>query len=260
MHFRKIRLRVWSDLHLEGASFDQGPLDDIDVIVLAGDISHGVDGVRFSAGLARPVVYVPGNHELYDETYTSALTKLRYEAAKTPNVHVLEQAALTLCGVTFIGATLWTDYAVFGRSSVDDAMRQAERGLRDHQRIRVKSDEGYRPFSPADAYDLHKDSVGFIRRALLSALAPTVVVTHHAPSARSLAGKWVDELISAAYVSNLEDLMVPGVKLWIHGHTHASFDYVIKDTRVICNPRGNSGDRLNADFNRDLTIELRLTP
>ena len=27
-------------------------------------------------------------------------------------------------------------------------------------------------------------------------------------------------------------------QLWIHGHTHDSFDYVVNGTRVVCNPRG----------------------
>ena len=26
--------------------------------------------------------------------------------------------------------------------------------------------------------------------------------------------------------------------VWIHGHTHTSFDYRIQGTRVVCNPRG----------------------
>jgi hypothetical protein len=30
----------------------------------------------------------------------------------------------------------------------------------------------------------------------------------------------------------------PQIKLWTHGHTHELFDYMIGDTRVVCNPRG----------------------
>ena len=26
--------------------------------------------------------------------------------------------------------------------------------------------------------------------------------------------------------------------LWIHGHTHTVFDYVVSGTRIVCNPRG----------------------
>jgi hypothetical protein len=40
-------------------------------------------------------------------------------------------------------------------------------------------------------------------------------------------------------VSELESLMgAERVQLWIHGHTHSSFDYVVAGTRVVCNPRG----------------------
>ena len=46
--------------------------------------------------------------------------------------------------------------------------------------------------------------------------------------------------------------------LWLHGHTHESFDYNIKNTRVVCNPRGyiNSPD-LNKSFNKDLIIDTQ---
>jgi hypothetical protein len=33
-------------------------------------------------------------------------------------------------------------------------------------------------------------------------------------------------------------MMGPAVQLWIHGHTHQSYNYIEQGTRVICNPRG----------------------
>ena len=26
--------------------------------------------------------------------------------------------------------------------------------------------------------------------------------------------------------------------MWVHGHTHERYDYMIGSTRVVCNPRG----------------------
>ena len=43
--------------------------------------------------------------------------------------------------------------------------------------------------------------------------------------------------MSAAFASDLDRLMGKAA-LWIHGHTHDSFDYVLNGTRVVCNPRG----------------------
>jgi len=46
--------------------------------------------------------------------------------------------------------------------------------------------------------------------------------------------------MNGAYHSDLSNIMLdnPQIKLWTHGHTHNCFDYVIGETRVVCNPRG----------------------
>jgi Icc-related predicted phosphoesterase len=47
-------------------------------------------------------------------------------------------------------------------------------------------------------------------------------------------------------------------QLWLHGHTHDSFDYRVGATRVVANPRGYApgGQIENASFDPDLVIEL----
>jgi hypothetical protein len=68
---------------------------------------------------------------------------------------------------------------------------------------------------------------------------PTVVITHHLPSQRSIAPRYAGSLSNAGFVSELDSLMgAERVQLWIHGHTHSSFDYTVAGTRVVCNPRG----------------------
>jgi predicted phosphodiesterase len=49
-----------------------------------------------------------------------------------------------------------------------------------------------------------------------------------------------DQLMNGAYHSSLEELIEqrPCIKLWTHGHTHEPFDYMVHDTRIVCNPRG----------------------
>ncbi len=47
--------------------------------------------------------------------------------------------------------------------------------------------------------------------------------------------------------------------LGIHGHTHDSFDYVLRGTRVVCNPRGYCryvGRPENVDFDPGLAAEV----
>jgi hypothetical protein len=49
-----------------------------------------------------------------------------------------------------------------------------------------------------------------------------------------------DHLTNGAYSSDLSEFILdhPQIKLWTHGHTHDVFDYMIGDTRILCNPRG----------------------
>ena len=84
----------------------------------------------------------------------------------------------------------------------------------------------------------------------------TVVVTHHAPSIRSVAEQYKNEHLSAAFASEMEKFIEKTKPdLWVHGHVHTSSDYHIGSTRVICNPRGYA-DEPNDNFDDDLVIEI----
>ncbi len=83
-----------------------------------------------------------------------------------------------------------------------------------------------------------------------------MVITHHAPSLRSLADSPdAGTLLDAAYANDCEDLMGgERVALWLHGHSHTAVDYDIEGTRVVCNPRGYPGEQTG--FNPNLVLTL----
>jgi Icc-related predicted phosphoesterase len=97
-------------------------------------------------------------------------------------------------------------------------------------------------FSPEDAVEDHKKMLGYIQSVIEGKFDQKfVVVGHHAPSRNSTHPRYArEELMNGGYSSSLDEYIMdhPQIKLWTHGHTHEDFDYMIKSTRIVCNPRG----------------------
>ena len=130
--------------------------------------------------------------------------------------------------------------------------------MNDHRRI-AWAKQPWERFLPSHATKLHGASRAFIEREVGKSGLPTVVVTHHAPSERSVNSRYASGPYSAldrAYYSDLDDLVaISNAALWIHGHVHTNFDYEIGNTRVLCNPRGYPGE--NPDWNPAMVIEVK---
>ena len=233
-----MKLNILSDLHLGHGGLNL-PENDADAVVLAGDIARPREAVAWALGIAKPVLYVAGNHEFYGSSITETLDELKQLCAGT-NIHVLDNDEVIIDGVRFLGTTLWTDFMLFGEgkkraAAIDDALRF----IRDFSRIRVGGD-AEALFSPADSEALFNRHAGWLQARLAEPYAgPTVVITHHAPSPNSIHPRFAGSLLNACFASDAERLLDGSrARLWIHGHTHDSFDYCVNGTRVVCNPRG----------------------
>jgi hypothetical protein len=189
------------------------------------------------------VLYVPGNHEFYGGSIAGTLDELKRLSAGT-HIRVLHDDEVIIEGVRFLGTTLWTDFMLFGEGEKRAAaMQEAQRFMRDFSRIRI----GEAPFSPEPSAALFKQHAAWLEGKLAVPHAgPTVVITHHAPSRRSIHPRFADSLVNTCFVSDAERLIDGNrARLWIHGHTHDSFDYFVNGTRVLCNPRGYAKDGVN---------------
>jgi predicted phosphodiesterase len=253
-----VKLHVLSDLHL-GVAGMAHPATAADVVVLAGDVARPREAVAWARGFAQPVLYVPGNHEFYGGSLDGTLAELRALAEGT-NVHVLSDDELVVDGVRFLGTTLWTDFGLFGPGERRAAaVAQAGERLRDFSRIRREAG-GEALFTPEDSVGLFARHAQWLRAHLAAPHAgPTVVVTHHAPSPRSIHPRFEGALLNACFVSEAEHLLgADKAILWIHGHTHDSFDYEVAGTRVVCNPRGYVRDGVleNAAFDPTLVVTI----
>jgi predicted phosphodiesterase len=233
-----VRLHVLSDLHLERGAFE--PRDvDADVIVLAGDIASGTQGVRWARRWAqeRPVLYVAGNHEFYGHELPGLIDELRRAAAGS-SVRVLENDEVTLDGVRFLGCTLWSDFDFDGPERRGDSMRLCETVVNDYEHIMFGP--GRRTLAARDTRIRHLSSRRWLGAQLvLPHRGPTVIVTHHAPVIRARPREAVLRGLAGAFASDVTDLMGGDrVALWIFGHTHRVADLGVRGTRVISNPRG----------------------
>jgi predicted phosphodiesterase len=251
-----MKVRILSDLHLEFSRWTPPPAE-ADVVVLAGDIHVGTQALKWARTHfpETPVVYVPGNHEFYGEQMQHVMVRLREEGAKL-GVNVLDTDEVNLHGTRFLGATLWTDFALDGSTpeQIQRALAVARNVMHDYRAIRYR--DGKR-FHPDDSREIHLAQVRWLETKLAEPHAgATVVVTHHLPHRRSIHPKYEGDDANPGFASDLSHLVKPPVSLWIHGHTHESLDYVVSGTRVVCNPRGYLPREPNPAFDPRLVIEI----
>ena len=248
-----MRIHILSDLHLEFSDFEP-PVTDADVVVLAGDIHVGREGRKWIRRCItdRPVIYVLGNHEYYRHATPKLIDDLRRESDGS-HIHILENSSLEIEGITFLGCTLWTDFGITGDAIACRAA--AEEIMADYKLIR--SSPTFGRLHARDTARMHIDSRRWLADRLTQ-IDPTkvVVVTHHAPSARSIPPWHAGDLLNGAFCSRMDTLLAGSrVPLWIHGHTHHCVDYRIGETRVLSNQRGYP-DALCRDFDPALVLEL----
>lgn len=233
-----------------------------DVVVAAGDIGNGDRAIGFlkMAFPEKPVIFTPGNHEFWCGELFSTHSKMA-AACEGTNIHYLPAGELVeIQGVVFCGGTLWTDYKL---TNSPHALSNAENQMNDFRKIRILKGAGgrlgveggaYAKIKPGHLAQFHNNQLKRIKEAMAEALAADkilVVVTHHAPSAKSL---WFDserEAMSGmkgfgyqptdpCYASHLDYLFKgeEAPNYWIHGHTHVAVDYRVGNTRIVSNPKG----------------------
>lgn len=240
-----MKLNILSDLHLSCGALEI-PRNDADVVILAGDVARPKEAVSWALDFAKPVLYVPGNHEFYGGSIAGAADELKQMCAGT-NIRILDKDQVIIEGIRFLGTTLWTDFMLWTDNEQRSlAMREAQRFMRDFSIIHV--DEPMpRLFAPDDAAALCRVDAQWLESRLAEPHAgPTVVITHHAPSRQSIHSRFAGSLLNGCFVSDLQHLADGRrAQLWVHGHTHDSFDYMLNGTRVVCNPRGYAKEGVN---------------
>lgn len=257
-----MKIQILSDLHqehlvargrseMEGISY----MNDADLLILAGDIHSGLRGIESFARVysERPMIYVPGNHEYYGNNYDRLYAEFEDFNAKSelPLRVLVGGAHWDYAGYRFVGATLWTNFELFGPTKILHCMNLAQMSMND---FRLVSN-----FNAARSRDVFAKELAAIEQAIEQSPLPVVVVTHHLPSEQCVSAQYVGSMLNAAFASEIPSHLWSKVKLWVHGHTHSCVDFERDGCRVVCNPRGYPVSQKtfeNPGFNPNLLVTL----
>ena len=256
-----MKILPYADLHIEfeGGVWTPPSVEQADVVILAGDTYTKGRGPEFASQVFpdKQIIMVGGNHEYYGQGYPDHLVKIKEEAGLIDNLHFLENQTVEIGEVVFLGCALWTDCKLFeGKYSFEHTVAAVYQGLNDYRQIHYCDERDKRELVPQDFINVHQESVSWLKEQFeIYKGRKIVVVTHHGPSMLSVPEQFKQNIISAAFTSNLDELVEgSGAALWVHGHSHGFCDYQIGNTRVICNSRGYPHE--TTGFQPSLLVEL----
>jgi Icc-related predicted phosphoesterase len=199
------------------------------------------------------VLYIPGNHEYYSGRWNDAVSWLRDALDPWPNIVVIDNAWLNIGKTRVIGTTLWTD---LNRQDPLTMMSMPSL-MNDYRAITINRNGVYHKLRAIDTVTKHIESLELIKLGTETWNGNVVILGHHAPSNQSIHSRYKHEqIMNGAFCSNLDEYILSQekIKLWIHGHVHNPFDYMIGDCRVVCNPHGYP--REHNTFNPNLIVEI----
>lgn len=195
-----------------------------DILLVAGDVAEAHDPIwneclSFLSDHYEFVIVVAGNHEYYNTSHK----QLKENAAKLPgNCHYLDCSTIDVGGVVIAGATLWfsnSGYTSQQRKKMNDfyAIPSIDRWLDDE----------------------HHKHVDFF-----STVEADVWMMHHLPHPKSIDPRFINDSLNCFFVKDISEIIeARQPQVIVHGHTHSPCDYMVNETRVLCNPMGYPGEK-----------------
>ena len=265
-----MKIQIASDLHFEFFSsskayrFKQSNIlepTNADVLVLPGDIVGAFNEIslRWFTDVCNHypyVLYLFGNHEFYGKDFSIVktmagplLVNAINERTKKNNLILLHDSHFFLEDCIFAGGILWTD---FDKENPLE-MLKIQQGMSDY--IYIKNGEG--KLLPQNILVDHR-----MTRAYLGSVLDhpsfedkkKIIITHHLPSFQSTV-KYPDNYLDHAFASDM-DYLVAKSDIWVHGHTHVSYQYKLGNCEVHCNPFGYFRQEENEKYNPAYVIEI----
>ena len=245
-------LQVLSDIHADfhtdfGKAFIQDYLKptNVDILIVAGDLGTWKTIPQTLVYLAKhyadsDIIYVPGNHDFYGSaSVEEAITYISYACRNCNdkhNVHFLNNTMEVIRDITFVGSTMWfkeePTWALSAKQFAD-----------------FKAIPRFVPW----VFEENKRAVDFLKWHINS---DAVVISHYLPTYQSVPERFKGDPATQFFVCDMEKLILSRKpKLWVHGHTHDSFNYMLDKTHIVCNPLGYVGRSVNQSFIPNMFIE-----
>lgn len=245
-----MKLRILSDIHCDINGFRDTAFDfGEDFVICCGDIS----GSRFTTEFwinrnVKRGIIIGGNHLGYEEVtgdkQDSFNLSIKYLQNKfNDKIYFLENQSITIDDVIFVGCVLFTDFNLYHNKPYCEFL--AHKQLNDFRNVKLFKSGKLVKITSTDQIRMHNKSKKYIETICKeNPDKKVVVITHHVPSIKSVSEYYKEDYLSAAFASNLEELIskYDNLKLWCHGHIHSSADYELYGTRIIANPLGYGGE------------------
>ncbi len=242
-----LHTEFWDDEALELAGNDiRRATEGSDIILLAGDIGSAGHGIAVANAIFpdKPVCIVAGNHEFYGLTYDDAIEEMTQTAAKFPNVNFLNRSVFYHDNLRIIGATLWTDFDLFGTQPHSMILNST----RNYKKIGFTTPypDFYSIYNDTDCISAaemlawHQRDKEWIMQEIDKPFdGLTVMMTHHAPVSFTIHPRFEGNSMNPCFSNRFENLLLQkNLSTVVWGHTHFNVDRTINDVRFISNQVG----------------------
>lgn len=252
-----MKVRLLSDLHTEGCKFDYVYLGE-DVLVLAGDVVSGktlsgIIDIMDRVPMHVPVLFVMGNHESYGNDFNIVCSYFQnIDNTHYTNFHFLDKTHINIGDISFFGGTMFTDFGLNGLGEQWFAEMDAKRNISDFFTIAI-DDRQWTTVDHKIEYELFNRE--FDRWVKDAEGKKRVCISHFVPTPNCIDPRFKGSNLNPYFIANQDD-RIQLVDTWFFGHTHTSYDIMLGDTRLVCNPRGYGCGKENLNFNPNLILEI----
>lgn len=255
-----MKLKIVSDLHLDVKNFkDFNPRNiikeisygDFDTLIVAGDFCEYKHTDKFCKIIRKMIpdkniIITPGNHDFWGIGNLSSYEHLKQKFNSWATILKNNNIIHGLNNVITVD-----DKKIFLSPFMYKTNPNKKYNWIDFIKI-----IGYEDFHNQFA----KECEDFLMDSFKQHGNPDIVVTHTFPNRKSIRSSLKNYSNNIFYhhelPKDLKECLKP--KVWIHGHTHYSFDYIDENIRYVCNPKGNTyyhGSE-NILYNPNFTIEI----